>query len=47
MNLLRHGVGLIGCGGRPADYSTGKPSHQIGLATLARAGPSRQQGESK
>jgi NADPH:quinone reductase len=24
MDLLQRGVGLIGCGGRPADYSTGK-----------------------
>jgi NADPH:quinone reductase-like Zn-dependent oxidoreductase len=24
MDLLRHGVGLIGCGGRPVDYSTGR-----------------------
>jgi len=36
MDLLLHGVGLIGCGGRPSDYSTGKATGWSAKVEAAR-----------
>jgi NADPH2:quinone reductase len=36
MDLLLHGVGLIGCGGRPTDYSTGKATGWSAKVEAAR-----------